>query len=146
MEMKYSKRHYEKLLSITKNVYGVKVKERKDLWLISSSNCWAGNQSIELGIYAECWYELIAVLAHELGHCLSVRSGKAISMATYMIYIHEVPLSKREAKLILEEERRAWRLGFKVLRDNDIEVDGRMLKFRNARMRGHAKTVKRLSA
>lgn len=142
----YDKRDYKKLLSFIKSEYDISVKEYKKDWGISYSNCWFEcNQSITVGTYADYWYESIAVLAHELGHCLSVRKKKNIKMATYLLYKFNAPLTEKQGTAILAEERRAWRYGFKTLRDLGIEVDERMIAFREARIRGHVKTIKRLN-
>ena len=99
----------------------------------------ASNQSITIGVKKEPWSVLLG-LAHELGHCLSVRKGTGAFYA-YFLYRLELPLSDKEANIVLDEECRAWRLGINFLRRNDFPIDERMLSTKKTLYNTHRRKL-----
>lgn len=139
--MKYKKRHYKRLLKKIRKDFDIHVKERKKDWSIASSNGWIKNsQSITIGIYGK-WYKIIGALVHEFGHCNSILKNKNIKMGTAMLYRLKAPLTKKQKKDIFAEEKRAWKYGFKLMKDLNIEVDKKLLKFKNNCLRSHIKNL-----
>lgn len=145
--MKYDRRTVNRLINKIEKYFGIKVKQKKTGWWHSGCNCWApGHQDIYIGMRAEYWYEVIGALAHEFGHCQSVLKKKNIKMGTYMLYKLCALYTEQQRQDIIAEERRAWRYGFKLMRDLGIEVDDRLLKFRDKLIRGHIKRVNSMNA
>lgn len=128
--MRYTQKHID-LMSKVIRKNGIAIRIKKEHPLRSQSNCFDINPYIKLGTVGPKWMTLIA-LAHEYGHCLSVLQGTKLKRRTAMMCRMGVILSKKDAKLLKEEERIAWNLGFKSLRDNGIIVDEDLQSFRRA--------------
>ena len=139
--MNYTKRHYDKLAKlITDADVRITEKPNKHFYEESWSNCFfLHGQTITLGTKSP-WWITIATLAHEFGHCLSVREGGGCSQGDMMNYRFGVIVNHTHAKRLIEEERRAWRFGFKFMRDNSIPVDAKMINARRVLVKkGHKK-------
>jgi hypothetical protein len=127
--MRVRKRHWQKLISLIKTELGIRVyhSAKKPALGNGRSTCWdVNNQSISIGTKNQAWL-VYAILAHELGHCLSVRKGAMVDPNVYLDFIaFKLPLTKRQAQSILKEEARAWTLGFRFLRKHGLPVNGDM--------------------
>jgi hypothetical protein len=137
-------RDYKKAIKLITEKYDIPVLTdgRKDC-LSASSFCWnESNQRIMSGTKGPPFLVLMAI-AHELGHCLSVRRGSKSSFALQLKYNFNAKLSKKEKKAILAEEYAAWRLGFKFLRDNKLPVTDRMHWAKRILMGTHFKKLKK---
>jgi hypothetical protein len=143
--MKYTSRHIEKVIRIIEDD-GVAVRRYKRSALDSSANCYSPMPSIKLGV-DDYKYLVIAALVHEYGHCKSVKISRAggtkcLPMLIAIYNNENNPwLEQEEKAAIIREERRAWRLGFKLLRDNGIAVDKKMLYFRQVCVEAHIKRL-----
>lgn len=102
----------------------------------SHARCWRDIQSIHIGTNAQPYYILCA-LAHELGHCLSVRMGSHTTRATLIRYNMHIRLSKKQKRGLHSEERRAWRLGFKFLKDSGLPITAQMKRARRNLLNSH---------
>jgi hypothetical protein len=98
-------------------------------------------QSIRLGTQGDPEL-IVAALVHELGHCLSVRRGSQVSMAVYGLYVRRAPITRKQAKAVLAEERVAWRLGFAFLRKHGFRVTRTMKNLRRRRLAAHVRSLK----
>jgi hypothetical protein len=140
--MKYTQKHIDQMLSLIRKD-GVSVKLIQASPLDSKSYPYNFYPSIILGTKGMKHLILLA-LCHEYGHVLSVRSGKCLKRSTAMFYAMNIIRSKKDGKAILAEERRAFRLGFKVLRDNGIPIDEDMQYARDVLIASHVKLVLKL--
>ena len=122
---------------------GITVKLIQSPPLDSKSHPYNFYPSIILGTKGMKHLILLA-LCHEYGHILSVRSGKGLPRSTAMFYAMNIVRSKRDGKAILAEERRAFRLGFKLLRDDGIPIDEDMRYARDVLIASHIKLVRKL--
>lgn len=126
--MIYTQKHIEKMMKVIRN-NGVSIRTKKEHPLDSGSSCFALDPYIILGIRGPKWM-MLAALVHEYGHCLSVQQGTKLTRGTMMMCRMGVILSKKEVKLLTEEERTAWNLGFNELRANGIVVDKDLQRLR----------------
>jgi hypothetical protein len=97
------------------------------------------------GLFGDRWSHKIAILAHEFGHYLSWKNRENPADGLHKKLYASKRITKREAKLIVEEERRAWKYGFKFLDDNGIEIEPEMRKFRNRCVARYGRRTKTLS-
>jgi hypothetical protein len=136
--MQIIKHHYLRLIGLCEDL-GIKVITlRNDS--PARSACWnPAKQTITIGIKKEPWSVLLG-LSHELGHCLSVRKG-TLAFGAYLLYRLDVPLSDKLANMVLDEECRAWRLGFNFLRRNNLPIDNRMLAAKKERYATHLRKL-----
>lgn len=135
-------RHVDKAISIIENVFNIRVVcHTGESYLNSSSNPWIINkQWIVLGTNSKAQSVLIA-LAHELGHCLSVRKGSPSSMSLGFIDRLGAPLTRKQKKLLLKEERAAWTLGYRFLRSNNLPITDWMKYARRVLITSHVKRL-----
>jgi hypothetical protein len=140
--MRYTQKHIDQMLSLIRKD-DVSVELIQEPPLVSKSSPHNFHPRITLGIKGMKHLILLA-LCHEYGHVLSVRSGKGLKRSTAMFYAMNIIRSKRDGKAILAEERRAFRLGFKVLRDNGILIDEDMKYARDVLIASHIKLVRKL--
>lgn len=83
---------------------------------------------------------ILAVLAHELGHCLIARREKNVAHAMFLHILYNLrgTMTKRQARALADEERLAWKIGFAWLRNNGLPVTERMEYVRRVMIRhGH---------
>lgn len=140
----YRKSHLEKLVSIIKKDYKIKIKKMKTDCLSSKSHPWMiGHQEISIG-FKDDNFLVIGSIAHEFGHCLSVLKKQNIPFDIYWMYKFHYLKDDNHAKQILKEERNAWRLGFKFLKDMGIPVDDRLLNMRKVLIETHIKNIKHI--
>lgn len=98
---------------------------------------WLSRSRIHLGTNAKPWAVLL-VAAHEYGHCLSVRAGTRVdSFLNFRGRLNASNITAEERALLIEEERRAFRLGFAWLRANGLPVTEEMRSHRVGMMRTH---------
>lgn len=140
--MRYTKNHFDRISSVIKKEYGIKIKRLSEEWTHSNSNCYAVFQSINVGTIGARWL-VLGALVHEFGHCLSVQLGTSPGLQLGMLYRLGYPMSKRNAKIILEEERRAWNHGFALLRKNGIPVDEDMQRLKKLCVGTHITKLKK---
>lgn len=79
-------------------------------------------------------------LSHELGHFVSFLSGTFPKH--YSKYLKREKLSARQLDQILEEEKRAWRFGFDLLRENEMTITAEMKRLRDSRLAHHRREIK----
>ncbi len=85
---------------------------------------------------------LLACIAHELGHCLSVQRGSHTKSSTYMLYrLCPAALGKRELKGVMAEENTAWELGFAFFKEHDLPVTKWMKRARKVLHSTHTKHI-----
>lgn len=77
-----------------------------------------------------CPYLVLIALAHEYGHCLSIRSGRGLSFHTGMFFGLGFIENEQAAQAIIQEEKDAWRLGFCFLRRNGVIITPKMKRAR----------------
>lgn len=122
--------HVEKLIKLIRKLDIDVVRHSNKDSRMCKSNPWFAFQKIDIGTKDLPWL-VLASLSHELGHCLSVNSGKnKVDVTTYMIYCWDGKLSKKNKLRVLAEERQCWRLGYKFLRDNGLPINYMMLRAR----------------
>lgn len=130
---------WHKLAQCAHYKYHIKVRFIRKISSRSSARCWnPKNQWVTIGIRDPAWLVLIT-LAHEIGHCLSVRSGKqAVTAAEYLMYRFGYV---KDADRILKEERRAWDYGFRFLKSNGIRITKKFLWARDLLLETHVKRI-----
>jgi hypothetical protein len=135
------KRHYQQSIKLIRKEFGIRIKtDGKKSPLDSSSLCWVVPlQSIRLGTNDRPELVLLC-LAHELGHCLSIRVGSMASMTDRLLYNQGAKLSVIQHWRIVQEERLAFRLGCKFLRDNDLPITPWMKRAKRVLMASHTST------
>lgn len=140
--MKVYRRHVNKAISIIEDTLGIRVETCADKdFLTSSGNPWIlVRQSIKIGIDSRP-ETVLAAVAHELGHCLSVRRGSASNMGLSLIDRMKAPLTKKQKKLILKEERDAWTLGYRFLRSNGLPITDWMRYARRVLIDSHVRRL-----
>jgi hypothetical protein len=136
--MTYTRRHYDKLVRLARALDITVIEKPRGDYRITSAHCFRKNQSITIGL-DNYWWFVITGLSHEIGHCLSVRKGSICSMGDMMTYRLGVVLNRAHALRVLNEEKRAWNLGFRFMRRNGIEVDATMLHARKVLLGSHKK-------
>lgn len=136
--------HCKKAIALIRKQYDISVWRDRTTYNAKSSCWWPSQQSITIGTKETPPFLFLAKMAHELGHCLSVRrtgkygKGSCVDMKTYLLYIFRASLTKKQKTAVLAEERIAWRLGFKFLRDNGLPVNDMMLRARRLYLKyGH---------
>ena len=124
--------HWRRAAILIQERYGIEVflDDSQD-WFRARSACWfVSSQNLRIGTIGRPMLVLMA-MAHELGHCISVRKGSHSSFVLQLKYNLNVRLTKKEKAAILSEEYRAWRYGFRFLRDNGFEVSDDMIRWKN---------------
>jgi hypothetical protein len=135
--MQYTRRHYEKLIHLIRGE-GVLVYECAATTAINSkANPFSPlRQSIRVGLNSPWWF-VVAALSHEFGHCVSFTKGGGCSSGDMLVYGFGAVVDRAHALRLLNEERRAWRFGFKFMRDNGMQVGEELLSARRFCMRTH---------
>jgi hypothetical protein len=139
------KDHYRKAIRLIKGLDIAVIAHSKRSALDSSANCWhVPSQSINIGTKDHAELVLLSVV-HELGHCLSVRRGSKTDRLTYLLYLGNAKLTKKQRDSILKEERECFRLGLKFARDSKLPVTDWMLYARRVMVNSHVKKLKGLA-
>lgn len=139
----YTKKNYIKLKNIIEKNYDIEIIEfkNKDALSSGSSSTFFGRK-INIGL-KDNWEIIIACLSHEFGHCLLSINKQSIKKSIYTLYRMGVVSSEKNAKKIISEEREAWRLGFKFLKQNKIKPNDYLKNIRKILINHHIKTIKK---
>ena len=81
--------------------------------------------------------ELMATLAHEVGHYISWKNKEGPSDGITKKYYSGKPYSNNIKNLVLGEEKRAWRYGLQFLEDCDFDICPEMLKYKKRCLRSY---------
>lgn len=97
------------------------------------------------GIHPDYWEFKISILAHEFGHYLSWKNKECPPDKLEKRFHNGCNISKREAKIIIDEEKRAWKYGFAFLEEHGIEVEPEMFKIKKQCLQQYYRTAKMLA-
>ena len=138
--MRYTQKHIDRMIAVIRKD-GIKVRQIQEHPILSKSNCRAINQSITLGVKGPKWY-VLSSLAHEYGHCLTVRNGvDGLRFGTALFYELGIVRTKEDGKELIREEHTAWKLGYAAMRANDIGVDSDLLAHRDVLVQSHVQWI-----